>query len=53
MTSVSQKGIVGYAVFILAVLILMAQLSGLSLNPEPVDQATETTQGVPGSTGAE
>ncbi|MGI9264353.1 MAG: hypothetical protein ACR2QU_05460 [Gammaproteobacteria bacterium] len=53
MTTVSQKGIVGYAVFILAVLILVAQLSGLSPNPESVDQATETTQVAPGTTGVE
>ena len=53
MTTLSQKGIVGYAVFVLAVLILIAQLTGLSVNPEPATQAVETTQGIRGGTTTE
>jgi len=50
MTTLSQKGIVGYAVFILAVLILIAQLTGLSVNPEPAENTVETTQDIRGDT---
>ena len=50
MTTISQKSIVGYAVFALAVLILIAQLTGLSINTSPAPEATETTQEVLGST---
>ncbi len=53
MTTLSQKGIVGYAVFILAVLILIAQLTGLSISPEPASQAVETTQDIGGDTGTD
>jgi hypothetical protein len=53
MTTLSQKGIVGYAVFILAVLILIAQLTGLSLSPEPATQAGETSQDIRGDTTAD
>ena len=53
MTTLTQKGIVGYAVFILAVLILIAQLTGLSVNPESDAQAVETTQDIRGDTTTE
>ena len=50
MTTLSQKSIVGYAVFILAVLILIAQLTGLSLAPNHATQAVEATQDIRGDT---
>jgi len=48
MATLSQKSIVGYAVFILAVLILIAQLTGLSLTSHYETQAVEATQDIRG-----
>jgi len=53
MATLSQKSIVGYAVFALAVLILIAQLTGLYLTPNYETQAIEATQDIRGDSETE